>query len=199
MHEADAMPVVLVTHVGAATGSRAAAAALACAASGPDRSALLIDLSDGSRPRPSLLATAAAQALEERMTAHVVGAGVASRGQLCQLSLPADPLGIEQVGAATAACPEAFGVVHVAPAHLQTVIASSTHPPSGVLLRADLERDRALAALAAGRLMQSGLRVAILKSPLGWIASRCALAGLPLGAPSYGLPPRLCARLLYAQ
>ena len=42
--------VVLVTAVGAATGSRAAAAALACAASESDRAALLIDL-DGGRDR----------------------------------------------------------------------------------------------------------------------------------------------------
>jgi hypothetical protein len=47
--------------------------------------------------------------------------------------------------------------------------------------------------------MHCGPRVAILKSPLGWIASRCAFAGLPLGAPNYGLPPRVCTRLLYAE
>jgi hypothetical protein len=197
MHEAELMRIVLVTHVGAATGSLAAAAAFACAASERDRPALLVDLAGGPRPRPSLLATAAAQALEERIAGHVTGASVASRGQLCQLSLPADRLGVEQAGAAIAICPDAFGVVHVAPDKLQLVIECSTQRPDGVLLRADLERDRALSALAAGALMQGGLRVAILKAPLGWIAARCALAGLPLGAPCYGLPPRLCTRLLH--
>lgn len=191
------MGLVLVTWVGAATGSRTAAAALACAASDRDRPALLVDLAGGPRPRPSLLATAAAQALEERIVGHVAGADVASRGQLCQLSLPADPLGVEQAAAAIAVCPDASGVIHVAPRNLQLVIETSTQRPYGVLLRADLERDRALSALAAGTLMEGGLRVAILKAQLGWIAARCALAGLPLGAPTYGLPPRLCTRLLH--
>ena len=67
--------VVLVTAVGAASGARAAAAALACAASEPDRAALLIDLDGGRAPRPSLVATSAARALEERLAAHLPDAG----------------------------------------------------------------------------------------------------------------------------
>ena len=43
--------VVLATAVGAASGSKAAAAALACAGSEPDRPSLLIDLG-GRAPRP---------------------------------------------------------------------------------------------------------------------------------------------------
>ena len=77
-----------------------------------------------------------------------------------------------------------------------SLLAGSTVPPSAALLRADLDRNRALAALAAGGLMRAGLHVSILKSPLGWIASRCAMAGFPACGPSYGLPPRLCVRLL---
>jgi hypothetical protein len=64
-------PVVLVAPVGAAVGSRPAAAALACAGSELDRAGLLIDLDDGRAPRPSLIATAAARALEERLAAHL--------------------------------------------------------------------------------------------------------------------------------
>ena len=70
-------PVVLVTRVGTAAGSRAAAAALACAASEPDRAALLVDLDEARAPRPSLIATAGARALEERLAAHLPDAAVA--------------------------------------------------------------------------------------------------------------------------
>lgn len=190
------MPVVLVTRVGAAIGSRAAAAALACAASDWDRPALLIDLSGGLRPRSSLVATAAAQDLEERIAAHLPKARVASRGRLCHLSLNAEEEGIEQAGAALSVSPGSMGVVHVAPAQLQPLLAGPTVSPAAALLRADLDRNRALAALAAGGLMKAGLDVSILKSPLGWIASHCAMTGFPACGPSYGLPPRLCARLL---
>src|SRR5262245_42276913 len=92
--------IVLVTRVGAASDSRAAAAALACAASEPDRAALLIDLEDGRPPRPGLIATAAARRLEERLVAHLPEAGVASRGLICRLQLPPDESGVERIGAA---------------------------------------------------------------------------------------------------
>lgn len=190
------MRVVVVTQVGAAPGSRAAAAALACAASDRDRPALLVDLSGGPRPRPALVTTAAAQDLEERIAAHLPKASVASRGQLCQLSLGPGEEGIEQAGAALSLSPDSVGVVHVAPPQVQSLLAACTVLPSAALLRADLDRDRPLAALAAAGLMRAGLPVTILKSPLGWFASRCALAGFPGCGPGYGLPPRLCARLL---
>ncbi|HEU5041248.1 MAG TPA: hypothetical protein VFT84_10525 [Gemmatimonadales bacterium] len=192
------MQVVLVARVGAASGSRSAAAALACAGSSRDRPGLLIDLSENSRPRPSLIATAAAQALEERLAGHLTDARVAARGQLCQLALADGREGIEQAGAALAIAPGSLGVVHLAPPQFRAFLEGCAIGPSGVLLRADLDRDRALAALTATDLIEAGLRVGVLKSPLGWVPSRFALAGLPLLAPSYGLPPRLCARLIGA-
>jgi Mrp family chromosome partitioning ATPase len=77
---AECGPVVLVTTVGAASGARAAAAALACAASEPDRAALLIDLDEGRPPRATLIATAGARALEKRLNTHLPDARIASRG-----------------------------------------------------------------------------------------------------------------------
>lgn len=179
---AESSPVVLVVGVGAAGGSRAAAAALACAASESDRAALLIDLSGGRAPRPSLIATAGARQLEERLVAHMPEAAVASRGRFCQLTLPADLDPIERVGAALPLVRESAGIVHLPPPLLRAALEETRIRPTGALLRADLSRDRALTALAARDLMAWGLRVAVLKRQLGWLTARAALLGvLPAG------------------
>jgi hypothetical protein len=178
-------PVVLVTTVGAASGARAAAAALACAASEPDRAALLIDLDGGRAPRPSLIATAGARSLEERLVAHMPDAAVASRGSTCQLKLPADPEGIEGIAAALPLVRESACVLHLPPGLLRPVLEEARIQPTAALLRADLAGDRALTALAARDLMGRGLRVAVIKRPLGWLAGRMALLGVSQGR---GLP-----------
>src|SRR4051812_29640931 len=81
--------VVLVAAVGAASGSRAAAAALACAGSEPDRPGLLVDIR-GRPPRPTLVASSGARELEERLTVHLPELRVASRGATCPLAMPGD-------------------------------------------------------------------------------------------------------------
>jgi hypothetical protein len=187
-------PVVLVTRVGAASGSRAAAAALACAGSGPDRAGLLIDLADGRAPRPSLLATAAARDLEERLVAHMPEAGVGSRGSTCHLKLPGDAAGIERISAALPLVRDSVAVVHLPPSLLQPALAEPPIGATGALLRADLREDRALAALAVRDLVSRDLRVAVLKRPLPWLTGRAALLGaLPLGGRAFpaGLRDRL--------
>lgn len=179
-------PVVLVTAVGAASGARAAAAALACAASEPDRAALLIDLDEGRPPRPSLIATAGARALEERLGAHLPAARVASRGQIGQLSLSPDPEGIEQIAAAIPLVRESAGVIHLPPSLLRPVLDEPGIRATAVLLRADLAEAHALTALAVRDLMAKGLRVVVLKRPLPWLTARVALLGALPGAD--GLP-----------
>jgi hypothetical protein len=183
--------VVLVTCVGAAAGSRAAAAALACAASEPGRAALLIDLGDGRAPRSTLVATAGARALEERLVAHLPDAAVASRGRICQLRLAPELAAVEQVAAALPLARDSVAVVHLPPALLRPVFAEPRVRATGVLLRADLGEDRALTALAVSDLLAQGLRVAVLKRPPGWVASRVALLG-----GSVSPPRRAAARLL---
>jgi|GEM_PF-984927 len=193
--EADLSPVVLVTRVGAAAGSRAAAAALACAASEPDRAALLIDLEQGRPPHSTLVATAGARALEERLAAHMPDAAVASRGQVCQLRLVPEAAAIEQVAAALPLARESAAVVHLPPPLLRPVLADPRIGATSVLLRADLGKDRALTALTVRDLLAQGLRVAVFKLPLGWIASRVALLG-GLSGGSVGLSGQAASRLL---
>jgi hypothetical protein len=170
-------PVVLVAAVGGASGARPAAAALACTASEPDRAALLIDIG-GARPsRPTLIATAGARLLEERLAVHLPDARIASRGQICQLSLPPEPESIEKLTAATPLVRESAAVVHLPSSFVRPVLEESRIPATGVLLRADLVEARPLTALAVRDLMADGLRVVVLKHPLRWLAARAALMG----------------------
>jgi hypothetical protein len=188
-------PVVLAARVGAASGSRAAAAALACAASEPDRAALLIDLADERAPRSTLVATAGARELEERLVAHLPEAGVASRGGICRLRLSPDPEGIDCIVAALPLVREAVAVIHAPPTCLRPVLDHPRIQPGTALLRADLPEARALTALTVQDLMAKGLRVGVLKHPLGRLAARAALLGvLPPG--SQAIPSRLRERLL---
>jgi hypothetical protein len=189
---ADA-PTVVATAVGDAEGSRAAAAALACAGADVDRATLLVG-AGGRPPRPTLLASAAAQRLEERLAAHLPQVRVAARGQVCQVALSADPEGFEAASAAVTVARGALAVLHLPPAALQPLLGGSEGPePSGVLLRADLQGDRALTAMVARDLLDRGLDVAVLKRRLSWVAERRALFGLP---GTDGTIPRHALRLL---
>lgn len=187
-------PTVLVSAVGPAEGSRGAAAALACAGADPDRSPLLVDVG-GRVPRPTLIATAAARQLEERVRAHLPEARIAARGQVCHLAVPAESSGLDLASAAATVAREAGAVVHLPPELMHEVLAASVWSPTGVLLRADLGEERALVALAVRDLRDRGLQAAVLKRRLAWVAERRALFGvLPAGAPG-GLPERLVRRL----
>lgn len=188
-------PVVVVAAVGEAEGSRGAAAALSCAGAEIDTAALLIDVG-GRPPRPTLLASAAAQKLEERLVAHLPHLRVAARGQVCHLAVPADPEGLDAASAAVTAARGATAVLHVPPELLQEVVeGSSGLRPSGVLLRADLDRDRALVALSARELMNRGLAVAVLKRRLSWVVERRALFGALPADSAGGLSRPLMRRL----
>ena len=185
---------VVVTAVGAAEGSRAAAAALACAGAGGAAAPLLVDLG-GRAPRPTLVASAAARALEERLAAHLSGARVAARGQVCHLMTPADPDGFAAAAAAVTVARGAIAVVHVPPGELQSLLADPAPPRlTGALLRADVGADRALLALVVRDLLDRGLAVAVLKRRLGWVTERRALFGA-LGPDGDGLSPALVRRL----
>lgn len=187
--------IVVVTRVGEASGSRAAAAALACAGSDPDRPGLLIDVG-GPPPRPTLLASTGARELEERLAAHLPGHRSASRGQTCHLAVGDEPSDLEAIRAASPLARDALAVVHLPPALLRPLLAEPGVRVSAALLRADLDADGALAALAVRDLAARGIRVRVLRRPLAWVPARRALFGvLPPDAPG-GLPPRLTAGIV---
>jgi hypothetical protein len=189
-----AAPVVLTAAVGEAEGSRGAAAALACAGAEADVATLFVDVG-GRSPRPTLIASAAAQKLEERLRAHLPEARVAARGQVCHLAVQADREGLDAASAAIDVARGVPAVLLLSPQMLQQAVGESALRPTGVLLRADLPADRALVALAARDLLGRGLEVGVLKRRLGWVAERRALFGaLPAGSRG-GLPERLVRRL----
>jgi hypothetical protein len=186
--------VVVVSAVGEADGSCGAAAALACVRADVDTATLLVD-AGGKAPRPTLVASAAAQKLEERLAAHLPDHRVAARGQVCHLTVPAEVEGLEAAAAAAAVARDQLTVLHVPPRLLQPALASPGLRPSGVLLRANLRDDRSLVGLVVRDLLDSGFAVAVLKRRLSWVAERRALFGvLPPGG-SGGLPERLVRRL----
>lgn len=187
-------PTVLVTAVGEAEGSRGAAAAIACAGACSDLATLLVDVG-GRAPRPTLVASAAARSLEERLVAHLPDVAAAARGQVCQLAVPAGPEGLAVASSAATLAREAGAVFHLPPELLHDALALTALQPLGVLLRADLESDRALVALAVRDLIVRGVPAAVLKSRLAWVAERRAMFGvLPAGSPG-GLPERIVRRL----
>ena len=187
-------PTVLVAAVGGAEGARGAAAALACAGADADLATLLVDVG-GRAPRPTLIATAAARKLEERVRAHLPKAPVAARGQVCHLAVAVEPEGLDLGSAAATVARESGVVVHLPPALLHEVLSDPAWSPSGAMLRADLASDRPLVALAVRDLIGRGVPAVVLKQRLAWVAERRALFGaLPAGAPG-GLPERLVRRL----
>jgi len=186
--------VILTTAVGQATGSRAAAAALACAGSEPDRPALLLD-GVGARPRPALFASPGARRLEERLAAHRPDLFAASRGQICHVAF-GDGAREEILRSVLPLARESLAVILLPAGEVHEVADGLGVELAGVMLRADLPRDRALTALAAAGLIERGITVRVLARPLAWIPARRALFGvLPADAPA-GLPPRLRGRLL---
>ena len=187
--------VVVVAAVGGAEGSRGAAAALSCAGSGVETAALLVDVG-GRVPRPTLIASASAHRLEERLAARLPTFRPAARGEVCHLSVAADEDGLAAAGTAVTVARGGLAVVHVEPARLQSLLGAPGAPRlDAALLRADLGTDRALVALAVEDLLGRGLRVAVLKRRLGWVAERRAGFGA-LGSDSGGLPESLVRRLL---
>ncbi len=189
-------PVVLVAAVGEAEGSKPAAAALACAAADAAEAALLVDVG-GRPPRPTLLASAAAQGLEQRLAAHLPTARVAARGTTCHMQTAADLEGLALVASAVDVARGCAAVVHLPPALLPTAAGEGAGPrATGILLRSEARRDRALLALAVRDLIAAELAVSVLKRRLGWVAERRALFGALQAEAEGGIPAGIVRRLL---
>jgi hypothetical protein len=174
-------PVLLVTATPGARGSEALAAALAVAAAGEQRAAIVVELAAAPRPRrPTLLASPAARRAEAALGG--TGAGAAARGLVCSYAAGQGDEGLQLAAEALAAVPECCAwVIHLERDLWQPALEHPGLRASAALIRAELPRDRALASLAVRDLRARGLRVRIAKRPPGWAAGRRALAGVRIG------------------
>lgn len=172
---------IVVTGVGDARGSVAVAAALAGAASGHRGGGLLVDLAAERAPRPTIVASAAASSLSASLANALPEAQVAPRGRICHLCLDADQ--VERGLDALVAFPQASPcVVHTSAELFREAIEHDGLRSRAAVLRADLRQQRALTGLTVRDLLARGLLVRVVKEPLGWLAGRRALSGVPLGA-----------------
>jgi hypothetical protein len=172
---------VLVSSVSAPRGAPALAAALATAVGQSGRPALLVELGDTVKRRPTLLASADARDLEA-VVRDQLSADAAARGHACHLLLPAEAQSLERAAEAGEAVPAgAACVIHVAPRLWQPALEHPGLRPAGGLLSAQLPRDRALAALAVRDLRRRGMAARVAGRPLGPLAARRAVAGIGVG------------------
>ena len=180
------MSVVLVTAVGAASGSRAAAAALACAGSEPDRPGLLIDVG-GRPPRPTLVASSGGA--RAGGAAHGPPAPVAR--SLARADLPPRGRGEPEASTRSARpCPSCATRSRCCRCRRRWCrTCSPRRAPDSRRPAARRPRRRACAHRARRpRPARRGLAGRVLKRPLAWVPARRALFGvLPPQAPG-GLP-----------
>jgi hypothetical protein len=179
---------VIATELGDAKGGVAVSAAIAVilaasSARGPC-GALLAELGPERQRGPTLLASTPARELEQTL-GRIGFERVAARGRLCWLGLPATQESLSDLSDALDGLPRpSIALVHLPAALWPVALGEGPLQPRAGLLRTDLQSDRALAALAVLELRERGLPARIASRPLGWVASRRALAGLELGSGS---------------
>ena len=128
-------------------------------------------------PRPTLLASAAARRLEERLAAHLPQARVAARGQVCHLAVAADPEGFAAASAAVTVARGALAVLHLPPALLQPLLDGAAGP--GAVRRPPARRPRRRPRAARPRRPRSAGR-GISRSPSSSTAELGRRAPRPL-------------------
>jgi hypothetical protein len=174
-------PLLLVTATGGARGAEALAAALAVCAADEGHAALLVEVGSAARRRrPTLLASPAARSCEAELGRS--GLAAAARGLLCHLAPGEGAEGLERGAEAVARLRDcAACVIQVEAALWQQALEHPRLRPRAALIRAELPRDSALAALAVRDLTARGLGVRVAARPLGWAGGRRALAGVRIG------------------
>jgi hypothetical protein len=173
--------LVLATSLGEAKGGLAVAAAVGVAASHGRSAVLIVEVGAGGRRGPTMLAATAARDLEDALRAEGFEQ-VAARGRLCWLGLPAAQDALGELRRAADALPErALAIAHLPATLWQPALKGAVQRPVAVLLRADLPRDRSLAAITVIELRSHGVPVRVASRPPGRVAARRALAGLEAG------------------
>jgi hypothetical protein len=201
VHPRRGARLMLATDLGEASGGLALAAAVGVAVAvekerGEAAGVLLAELGAEGGRGPTMLASAPARELEDRLREGGLGP-VTARGRLCWLGLPATEKALDGLPRVLETARSAPLVIVHLPARLWplAVDQDGLRPRAG-LLRADLAADRALAALAVTELRERGLRARVAPRPLGRIASRRAIAGLEVGGGAAGRVGRLARGLL---
>jgi hypothetical protein len=172
---------LLVTAVGGARGAEALSAALAVCAADDRRASLWVELGSEVRTRrPTLLASPAARRIEDLLAG--LGATAAARGLICHLAAGQGTEGLDRVAEAIDGVRDcAAYVVLVDPALWIDALEHPRLRAQAALVRAELPRDRSLAALAVRDLRSRGMPVRVATRALGWASARRALAGLRVG------------------
>jgi hypothetical protein len=176
-------PIVVASDLGTTRGGLAVAAAVAVELAGERGGALLIDAGESGRRGATMLASARARAVEDALRKHGFELA-AARGRLCFLPLSpcddaVDGLLESVVVAGEVAAPAV--VAHLPGPLCRRLLSDAALEPQGVVLRADLPAQRALAALAVIELRERRVAARVVARPLGRVASRRALAGLEIG------------------
>jgi hypothetical protein len=179
---------------GGGVASAASVAVMAAATAGAEHGVLMIETAVERRRGPTMLASDAARRLERSL--GDAGIRAAARGRLCWVSLPGDdPL--PAVGAVVAAAGgSGAAVAHLPAAVWPAALCSSDLAVTGALLRADLPRQRSLAALAVHELRAAGVRARIATRAPGPVASRRVASGLDPGGETSVRAVRLARGLL---
>ena len=190
--------LVLVSELPGAAGGPPTAAALAVACGiGDDQPVALIEVG-GRRRGPTMLSSSSARSLEERLRA--AGRDCRARGRLASVPVVVAEGWEEELVATLALLDQTeSAVVSLPPALLRQVLARSELGVEGVLLCAELPRQRALAALAVRELRAAGVPVKIARRTPGRVAARRALAGIEPGGDASPRAERLAAALLRAR
>ena len=187
--------LVLVSELPGAAGGPPTAAALAVAcATGDGQPVALIEVG-GRRRGPTMLASSSARSLEERMRA--AGRDCRARGRLASVPVAVAEGWDEELVATLALLGQTeSAVVSLPPALLRQVLARPELGVEGVLLCAELPRQRALAALAVAELRATGVAVKVAQRAPGRVGARRALAGIDPGGDASPRAARLAAALL---
>jgi hypothetical protein len=191
------VPLIIAAELPGAGGGLAAAAAIAVtlAASSPDpRGVLMIETRAERRRGPTMLASDAARKLERALAE--AGVRAAARGRLCWVSVAdADPL--HGVAAAISAGLEArAAIAHLTADDWRAALGSDEFDLAAGLLRAELPRQRSLAALAVRELSAAGVRARVATRAPGPVASRRVASGLDPGGETSVRAARLARGLV---
>jgi Transglycosylase SLT domain/D-alanyl-D-alanine carboxypeptidase len=187
--------LVLATTLGEAKGGLAIAAAVAVTLSHQHPSVLLLELGANGKRGPTMLAAATARELEDALRGKGF-AHVAARGRLCWLGVGKGDESLDALRGAIDGLPAGgLAVAHLPPRLWRAAIEGEVSMPARALLRADLPRDRSLAALTVIELRARRIPVRVATRPLGRVATRRVLAGLDSGGAASRRVVRLAAGL----